>query len=66
MPDLPCPACGDTAHPDRECRPEVAAKVADILVDHPELKGWGAMRIEIAELRDQLHTLSVEVHQHYG
>ena len=61
--DPTCSSCGDLAHPDRECRPQVAEQVADIVNDHPELASWAAMRIEIAELRDLVHTLTVEVHQ---
>lgn len=57
-----CPHCGEDPHDD-ECRPQTATRLADHLIDHPEDLELAALRLQVADLTDQLRHLAAEVHQ---
>lgn len=58
-----CPHC-DSTH-DGECRAQIATRMADHLVEHPEDLEVAVLRIQIAEMKEQLDELTTEVHQHW-
>lgn len=58
-----CPQCGDPH--DGECRRQVATRIADHLVDHPEDYEVASLRLQMAAMQEQIDYLTAEVHQHW-
>lgn len=58
-----CPHCGDLAHTSL-CKQALSTRLADQRVEQDEQTlTVSALMIEVAELRSQVHQLTVELHQ---
>ena len=62
-PEPSCPNCGE-AH-DAECRPSIATRMADYILEHPDQLDAAQLVVYVAEMEQRIAHLSTEVHQHW-
>lgn len=63
MPDE-CSQCGNPH--DGECRRQTATRMAEHVAERPEDLELASLRLRLADLQEQLETLTTEVHQHWA